>query len=293
MDRYNYPTFLNLFGNLLFAVVCFLYIIPVSYFGWLNNAISSELWALPRRPFMIMGSLDSLATTMQVFAAVYLPGPLMVLLMQTTIPISMVMSRLILGERYRLRQILGALIVLIGIMVVLEPIVTQRQDPKFVCEATHIDDYCTVCQVETTREDCLSHRLDDDPKPSFLNWNRENSNQTSWNSGGVANTTLDDDSNYEGDPVCKWIPTENSESEGDAMLTVIWSFTIIASCFPTTVSSIYKQIIFTEHPNMDPIFLNGWVSLYQLFFSACLVVPSGMATTPTVEPLEVPGHLWR
>jgi drug/metabolite transporter (DMT)-like permease len=293
MFRYNYPTFLNIFGNLLFVVVCFCYIIPVSYFGWLNNAIPSELWALPKRPFMIMGSLDSLATTMQVFASVYLPGPLMVLLMQATIPISMIMSRLILGEKYRPRQYLGALIVMVGIFVVLEPVMTQRRDPEFVCEAIHIDDYCTVCQVEKKREPCLSHKLDDERSPAFLDWNWTSSGQMGWNSSGTNTTMADDDGDREGIPVCRWISTEDSSTHEDAMLMLVWSFLTIASCFPTTVSSIYKQITFTNHPNMDPIFLNGWVSLFQLFFSACLVVPSGMATTPTVLPIDVPEHLWR
>jgi len=59
---------------------------------------------------------------MQGFAINYIPnGALIVLLQQSAIPISMYMSKICLGARYRLSQYTGAVIVLLGILVVLIP----------------------------------------------------------------------------------------------------------------------------------------------------------------------------
>jgi len=44
--------------------------------------ISQEQMTMSKRPFMIMGGLDALAGIMQVFAATYLPGALIILLLQ-------------------------------------------------------------------------------------------------------------------------------------------------------------------------------------------------------------------
>ena len=137
-----------------------LQIIPVAKFGLLNNAISPEQLALPKRPFAIMGFLDCMATLMQIFASVYLPGPLLILLPQAAIPISMILSGYLLGQKYRAFQYVGAVVVLSGIAVVLEPMISHRHAPDFVCEAINVDRDCSICQVETDEEMCLSHRLD-------------------------------------------------------------------------------------------------------------------------------------
>ena len=72
IPMYNYPNFLNLFVNLLFIPICFAYIIPVAKYGWFQNAITQEQLDMPKKPFIVMGALDCLATSMQVFASVYL-----------------------------------------------------------------------------------------------------------------------------------------------------------------------------------------------------------------------------
>jgi hypothetical protein len=45
-----------------------------------NGGIPKEQLALPYKPFAVMGGLDAIAGIMQVFAATYLPGPLLILL---------------------------------------------------------------------------------------------------------------------------------------------------------------------------------------------------------------------
>ena len=76
--RYNYPNYLNLYTTLVYIPTSFAYIIPMARAG----KISQEQMTMSKRPFMIMGGLDALAGIMQVFAATYLPGALIILLLQ-------------------------------------------------------------------------------------------------------------------------------------------------------------------------------------------------------------------
>ena len=60
-----------------------------------------------------------------------------------------------------------------------------------------------------------------------------------------------------------------------------------------TLSSIYKERALSgSDSNIDPIFLNGWVALFQLLFSFPLSVPAGMTSSPPVTPSELPGNVW-
>jgi drug/metabolite transporter (DMT)-like permease len=68
-----------------------------------------------------MGFLDCLAGIMQIFAATYLPGSLLILLLQSAIPISMALSSCFLGATYHVTQYVAATIVCAGIILVLAP----------------------------------------------------------------------------------------------------------------------------------------------------------------------------
>ena len=75
-----------------------------------------------------MGFLDSVAGIMQIFAATYLPCSLLVLLVQSAIPISMLLSRVIMKEKYHGTQYAAAVIVCGGILLVLSPSLTSSGD---------------------------------------------------------------------------------------------------------------------------------------------------------------------
>lgn len=271
---YNYPNFINTFGNLLFIPITFAYILPAYRYGWFNQSITRTQWKMSLQPFAIMGALDCVAGMMQVFCAVYLPGPLLVLLPQAAIPISMIFSKHILGARYRALQYVGALVVLVGIVVVLEPEISHRNTADYICEAINMKADCSVCQVETTKKACLSHRLDDDPYfvVDFARY--------------ASRLNASDDP--EGTPVCAWIPAADT-ANGEQWLVLIWSGVMILSCFPMALSTIYKELVLDDH--MDPVFLNGWIVVFQTMYSFILAVPAGMASTPAVLPKDVPQNL--
>eukprot|EP00606_Chrysophyceae_sp_TOSAG23-5_P000579 GSChrysophyteH2.ASY1.ANO1.409.1 assembled CDS len=81
----NYPNFLNLLTTFIYLPTSFAYIIPSIKSG----RIPREQADMPKKPFFVMGFLDAIAGIMQVFAATYLPGPLLILLSQAAIPMSM------------------------------------------------------------------------------------------------------------------------------------------------------------------------------------------------------------
>jgi drug/metabolite transporter (DMT)-like permease len=225
---------------------------------------------------MIMGALDCMACSMQIFASVYLPGPLLVLLPQAAIPISMVLSRYLLRERFHWTQYLGAIVVLLGILVVLEPVATNRHSPDFYCEAIDVTNDCTVCVVERTQESCLSHKTKVDPLGTWMEFSRIL---------GSTNRTEDIST------LCRWLPSSEAARD-EEYLMFGWSFVVIASCIPMTLSTIYKEIVLGDGTELDPIFLNGWIAIFQLFFSVLLAVPAGMVSSPAILPSELPGNVW-
>lgn len=196
IPMYNYPNFLNLLTTAVFVPCCFAYIIPAARKGW----IPKEQLEMPRKPFAVMGGLDAMAGIMQVFSATYLPGPLIILLSQAAIPISMVISKYMLNAHYNRFQYVGALIVAGGIMVVLAPTLS---------------------------------------------------------------------------------------GEGD----VLWTIIMIASTVPMTLSSVYKEIALGE-TELDAMYLNGWIAVFQFFFSFPLMIPAALASSPPVAIPDLPQNLW-
>jgi len=191
-----------------------------------------------------------------VLATVYLPGTLIVLLPQVAIPLSMLASRFILREKFTQYQYLGAAIVMLGIVVVLFPVLTQQTAPSFSCQPIDEDQYCTICQTETNQEDCESHRRDD--APSF---------------------------EQDADVYCKWISKEDAPRLDD-WLKVVWSLIMLLSCGPMVLSTVYKQVALQVQ--LDPILINGWVSFFQLFSGLLFVVPAGYASSPKVKVMDLP-----
>jgi len=116
-------------------------------------------------------------------------GSLFILLMQAAIPTSMLISRLLMGTKYLISQYIGAVVVVIGIVVVL--------------------------------------------MPTFI------------------------------------YPEEATGSN-----PALWAFISVISCVPMCLSSVYKEISLGE-ADIDAVYLNGWVAVFQFIASLPLLLPSG------------------
>jgi len=203
IPMYNYPYFLNLFTTFIYIPLSFAYVWPMMFWG---KAITQEQRAIPWYKFAIMGCLDGIAGMMQSFAVNYIPsGGLIILLTQAAIPISMAISKPLLKAKYNLQHYLGAVIVVIGIVVVLIPTFTSKEQ-----------------------------------------------------SG------------------------QGDESSGTILM---WCGVLIVSCVPMTLSSVYKEKALGE-TEIDVVYLNGWVAVYQFIICLVLAVPGGYASS--LEPYQIP-----
>ena len=116
---HNYPIFMNMLSTFIYVPICFLYITPMLL---CTNAISQEQQEIPKYKFGVMGFYDSVAGIMQTFAVNFISNSsTIVLVQQSAIPISMLISKLALQAQYTYAQYLGAFVVLLGIGVVLVP----------------------------------------------------------------------------------------------------------------------------------------------------------------------------
>jgi len=320
---YNYPLFLNLYSNFIYIPLCFLYILllpVVSRYKFCGGRDDDALQQQHRstrlqsffhhhkKPFVIMGLLDSMACILQTYASVYLPGSYLILLPQASaIPLSMAFSSYFRKKRrYKGVECAGAMIVIVGLcIVVLGPFLTQRggisgveeNNNEYICaplEGEEKDLDCSVCREETTREACLSHshHLSGYEESEILQ---------------IVSDDSQDDNDVIGEEavVCQWIAftddissANNNNKEYATIL--IWSILMIVSMIPMTLSSIYKEISFSSSVMkddesslvMDPIYFNGWISVYQFCWSVVLTVPAAYyLSTPVIQPRFVLQHL--
>jgi len=239
---YNYPNFLNLLTTFMYIPLSFLYILPVAKFQLLNGTISQEQLNLPKKPFAVMGFLDCLAGIMQIFAATYLPGPLLILLSQMAIPVSMILSKNMLNATYQPYQYVGAVVVAMGIIVVLAP--SLNDSGSETCQAYDEDKFCSICEDITDADTCGA-QLDGD-------------------------TTI-----------CHWDTAKSSSTQ-----LLIWAGVMVVSCVPMTLSSIYKEKALGD-TELDPVFLNGWIAVFQFLFSIPLAIPAALAGQPPIYPSDL------
>ena len=101
--------------------------------------------------------------------------------------------------------------------------------------------------------------------------------------------TADDDDDY--DFYCAWVSKEEASTRNEDFLVFFWSIVMLLSCVPSVMSTVYKQVALQTASSMDPILINGWVSLFQFLCGFFLVVPSGLVSSPRVHPLEI-GSNW-
>ena len=201
---HNYPIFMNIVSCAVYIPICFAYILPMIAY---TNSISKEQQEIPKYKFAIMGAYDSLAGIMQTFAINYITNSgTIVLVQQSAIPISMLISKIALQAQYTFSQYLGATVVLFGIAVVLIP-------------------------------NFLTHS-----------------------------------------------PTGDSAGAEGGNYELLWIFVLVVSCVPMCLSSVYKEKALGEM-EIDVVYLNGWVAIYQFLFALPLCIPSSAVINMAVSEI--------
>ena len=66
---------------------------------------------------------------------------------------------------------------------------------------------------------------------------------------------------------------------------LLWIGILVISCVPMCLSSVYKEIALGEM-EIDVVYLNGWVAVFQFLMAIPLVIPSGDAYHTDPSPLS-------
>eukprot|EP01111_Echinosteliopsis_oligospora_P014590 TRINITY_DN5521_c0_g1_i1.p1 TRINITY_DN5521_c0_g1~~TRINITY_DN5521_c0_g1_i1.p1 ORF type:complete len:456 (+),score=94.86 TRINITY_DN5521_c0_g1_i1:190-1557(+) len=91
-----------------------------------TKLITAEQRRFPWYKFLIMGAIDALNGYIVVIGGVSTSGPLAQLLNQAIIPVTMVASFFFLKERYTIPQLLGALVIVGGVIISLYPSLANK-----------------------------------------------------------------------------------------------------------------------------------------------------------------------
>jgi hypothetical protein len=219
----NYPLWVNMLTTFAYLPTCALYVFPMSKYR--PDIVTPEARAVPQRVWLIMGTLDSIAGVMQSFATAYLSndGALVVLLLQSAIPSSMVITKLFLKTKYKVYQYSGATLVIVGILVVLVP-----QLVSGVSGVQNVGVWASVLVLS-----CVPMCLSSVYKEKAL---------------------------------------------GDTGMYMLWCFT--PSPPQTCVHSAWLAEI-------DAIYMNFWVAVYQFIIGFPLLIPMGYASQPAMNPSEM------
>ena len=303
---------------MLYIPLCFAYLVPASHSTSrkMSNNDNNQRFSLsqwwPRRKLMkrfaIMGALDCLATTVQTFAAVYLPGPLLILLPQAAIPVSLALMAVFASSQNNnnnnsattalaLPQYIGAATVLLGIGMALYPVLLAQRAPDYYCEAQNPLQDCTTCRSATSEDACVEILSKVEPESNSSN-SVVNVSPERWL------LTL---------PACRWLPFEESSKEKE-FLEFVWSLALVASTVPMALSAIYKKRAMMsveeraaeqaagaalgddEAPPPSPpppaLYVSGWIAVFQFVCSVAVTVPAGLVSSPLVRPLQIPANIF-
>lgn len=88
-------------------------------------------------------------------------------------------------------------------------------------------------------------------------------------------------------------PTAPVAEPSPASNTMMWYVVLILSCVPMCFSSVYKEKALGEL-DIDVVYLNGWVAVYQFLFAIPLCIPSAALTgmsIPEIMPNMYSGWL--
>ena len=153
IPMHNYPFFLSLMTTFIYIPLSFAYIIPMQ----MSGKISQENTSVPKKVFFVMGLLDGLAGILQQFATNYITKrPLVILLQQTAIPISMLISKRLLKAKYVVWQYLGATIVMAGLVVVLVPSFAEKGAGAGAVQAAWVQPVWSLVMALSSVPMCLS-----------------------------------------------------------------------------------------------------------------------------------------
>lgn len=69
----------------------------------------------------------------------------------------------------------------------------------------------------------------------------------------------------------------------------VWCGVLMLSCVPMTLSSVYKEKALGEI-DIDVVYMNGWIAIFQFMISIPLAIPSAYASDIKIQ--DIPKNIW-
>ncbi|KAF7153205.1 hypothetical protein RHSIM_Rhsim01G0195400 [Rhododendron simsii] len=109
----HYPFFLAQLATFGYVVVYF----SILYIRYHAGIVTDEMLSLPKAPYLAVGLLEALGAASGMAAAAILSGAAIPILSQSFLVWQLILSYIFLGRRYRFNQLLGCLLVAVGVIV--------------------------------------------------------------------------------------------------------------------------------------------------------------------------------
>ncbi|GMH05630.1 hypothetical protein Nepgr_007470 [Nepenthes gracilis] len=109
----QYPFFLAQLATFGYVLVYF----SILYLRHHAGLITDEMLSLPKTPFLVVGFLEALGAASGMAAATMLSGASIPILSQTFLVWQVLLSVIFLGRRYSINQLVGCLLVSIGVII--------------------------------------------------------------------------------------------------------------------------------------------------------------------------------
>ncbi|KAF5199336.1 CRT (Chloroquine-resistance transporter)-like transporter protein, partial [Thalictrum thalictroides] len=109
----EYPFFLAQVTTFGYVGIYF----SILFLRYSAGIVTNEMLSLPKYCFVLIGILEALGVAAGMSAGAMLPGPAIPILSQTFLVWQLLFSTLILGRKYAFNQIVGCLLVAVGVVV--------------------------------------------------------------------------------------------------------------------------------------------------------------------------------
>ncbi|KAG2495620.1 hypothetical protein HYH03_006220 [Edaphochlamys debaryana] len=135
-----------------------------AYFGtllWRSKAgiVTREMLAIDKRPFLIIGAAEAVAQLLFMVGAAHIPGPLLPVVNQTYLVWSLLFAHLILGTRYSRVQLLGAGLVVAGVIAAaVSPAAVVAHSAAAAVELRYVA-VCVACFAFPAIANCVKERV--------------------------------------------------------------------------------------------------------------------------------------
>ncbi|XP_028803958.1 protein CLT1, chloroplastic-like [Neltuma alba] len=109
----HYPFFLAQLATVGYLVVYF----SILYFRYRAGIVTDEMLSTPKAPFIAVGLLEALGAAAGMAAGTILSGASIPILSQSFLVWQILLSKIFLGRRYRVNQLLGCFLVAVGVII--------------------------------------------------------------------------------------------------------------------------------------------------------------------------------